>query len=79
VKQLTSALMDGAKISRVPEPGGAHGTESKFKTSEVLIRRRDGVECPSGHDVGDGSAELVTDLQVGAFAFVLRPPICAPL
>jgi|SoiMethySBSTD1v2_1073268.scaffolds.fasta_scaffold3230315_1 hypothetical protein len=23
----------GTKISRVPEPGGAHGTEKKFKTS----------------------------------------------
>jgi hypothetical protein len=27
--------------------------------------------------MGDGSAELVTDLPVGAFAFVLRAPICA--
>jgi hypothetical protein len=61
--------------ARVPVPAeywrqeGVHGTE--IKTSEVRICRRDGVDHPSSHDVGDGSAELVTDLPAGAFAFVL--------
>ena len=39
------------------------------------MRRRDGVDHPSGRDVGDGSAELVTDLSPSAFAFVLRTPL----
>jgi hypothetical protein len=49
---------------------GIHGTE--IKTSEVRICRRDGVDHPLGCDMGDGSAELVTHLPVGAFAFVLE-------
>ena len=39
---------------------GVHGTEPK--TSQVRIRRRDGIDYPSGHGVRDGSAELVTDV-----------------
>src|SRR5262249_56415805 len=41
-------------------PGGVHGTETK--TSYRRDGSCDGVDHPSGHDVGGGSAELVTDL-----------------
>src|SRR5262249_57712931 len=49
------------------------------------IYRRDGVDHPSGHDVGGGCAERVTDLPASTFAFVLRGTMrdharaCAPI
>src|SRR5262249_5143680 len=60
---------------------GKHGTETKIKTSSVRICRRDGVDHPSGHDVGDGCAELanLSDLLASTFAFVLRAPTCASM
>ena len=55
----------------VPARVARDGTESK--TSWVRIYRRGGVDHPSGHDVGFGSAGLVTvtDLPPSTFAFVL--------
>jgi hypothetical protein len=55
-----------AALRRAPAPAeyrsqeGVHGTEPK--TSQIRIRRRNGVDHPSGRNVGDGSAELVTDV-----------------
>jgi hypothetical protein len=51
----------------------------KSKLAKFGVARRDGVDHPLGCDMGDGSAELVTGLPAGAFAFVLRAPACAPL
>src|SRR5262249_27876775 len=46
-------------------PGGVHGTETK--TSYRRDGSCDGVDHPSGHDVGGGSAELVTPSSTSAF------------
>jgi hypothetical protein len=45
----------------------------KAKPARFVFCRRDVVHHhhPSGHDVGDGSAELVTDLPPSTSAFVL--------
>ena len=43
----------------------------KPKPARFVLARRDGVVHPSGHDVGFGSGELVTDLPPSTFAFVL--------
>src|SRR5262249_25431482 len=57
-------------------PGGVHGTETK--TSYRRDGSCDGVDHPSGHDVGGGSPELVIDLPPLPSAFVLggRPAFC---
>jgi hypothetical protein len=67
LKIRQSGTRTGTGTNRVT--GGEHGTETK--TSQVRICGRDGVDHPSGHDVGFGSAGLVTDLPPSTFAFVL--------
>jgi hypothetical protein len=48
------------------------GTDDN-ETSSVRICRRDGVDHPSGHDVGFGCAKLaLSDLPASTFAFVLK-------
>jgi hypothetical protein len=55
-----------AALGQAPAPAeyrsqeGVHGTEPK--TSQIRIRRRNGVDHPSDRDVGDSPAELVTDV-----------------
>ena len=56
-------------VLRRPEPGGGSmALKSKLAKFGFAV----GVDHPLGCDMGDGSAELVTDLPVGAFAFVLE-------
>jgi len=49
------------------------------ETSSVRICRRDGVDHPSGHDVGGGCAPQVSDLPASTYAFGLRAPTCASM
>ena len=68
--------------------GGVHGTETRTSWARVCLGDahvclRDS-SCGGGHpsDHGGpqfGSAELVTDLPLPTFAFVLRAPTCASI
>jgi len=54
-------------------PGARRGFDgTEITTSKVRICRRDGVDHPLGCDMGDGSAEPVTDLPGRSFCFVLE-------
>ena len=49
-------------------PGGVHGTKTSYRRDGSC----DGGDHHSGHDMGGGSAEHVTDLPPATAAFVLR-------
>ena len=57
---LKSGTRIGTRTVQEQAPGGVHGTETK--TSCRRDGSCDGVDHPSGHDVGGGSPELVIDL-----------------